>query len=116
VKTYDDEMLIYTLAQQEASKATQAYLDKHPDQWYPCGFAWVKIRPANGSFVKAMKEADLGSTDDYAGGFQIYNPSGNHTQCMDAKYEGAEIFAEILNKWFTDRGMKQRASAQSRID
>lgn len=113
---YEEEKLIYDLAQQEAAKAAQDYLDTYPDRWYPCGFSWVKIRPARGRFVQAMKELDLGQTDEYAGGLQIYNPSGNRTQCMDAKYAGAKVFAEILNKWFAERGLKLKASAQSRVD
>ena len=81
---------------EKAAVATQAHIDANPGVWFPCGFAWVNIKPARGPFVKVMKDMDLGRTDDYYGGFTIWNPSQNVTQWLDAKMWGAKAFAEHL--------------------
>lgn len=78
-----------------ARVATQAHLDAFPNDWYPCGFAWVIIKPATGPLVKRLKELDLGSKA-YGGGLQVWNPAKNNTQCMDALYKGAVAFANVL--------------------
>lgn len=98
------------LALQAASNAAQKLINENPDVWYPCGFAWVKIRPARGPVVKALKEMGLGSIDSYAGGYMVYNPSQNPTQWMDAKIEGARAFADAL------KAMGVKATVESRID
>jgi hypothetical protein len=103
---------IIAAAQEAARKAAQDLVDANPGVWYPCGFSWVKIRPARGPLVKALREMGLGETDDFEGGFRVYNPSGHHTQWMDAKHEGSRAFVEVLKKYFPDIKM----SAQSRID
>lgn len=112
---FSEELMIADLATQEAAKATADYLTANPENWYPCGFAWVKIRPATGRFVKALKERGDGQTSDM-GGFVIYNPSGNHTQAMYAKLAGAEVYARTLNEWFQQCGLKNKAYVESRID
>jgi hypothetical protein len=79
-----------------AAAATQAFHDKH-GQVYPCGFAWVRIKPARGPFVAAIKERD--STGWYVeNGLCVYNPSKHWTQSVDGKYAGAEAFAAVLQK------------------
>ena len=98
------------LALKAAADAAQEMLDKNPGVWYPCGFAWVKIRPARGPVVKALKEMDLGAVDGYAGGFMVYNPSKNITQWMDAKAAGARAFADALKE------MGVNAIVETRID
>jgi hypothetical protein len=92
-----------------AEKAAADHIQNNPDVWYPCGFAWVVIKPARGPLVKYLKHTNMGRTSD-SGGFTVYNPSKNHTQWMDAKYEGAKAFAKVL----TDAGYK--CYAYSRID
>jgi hypothetical protein len=109
---YQAELDVFNEAQEAAAQATQAYLDANPGVWYPCGFAWVKIRPARGRFVDMCKDRDLGRTDDFEGGFVIYNPSGNHTQWMDAKEVGARAFVEVLKKHYPTL----KASVQTRMD
>jgi hypothetical protein len=93
-----------------ASIATADYLDKNPEQWFPCGFAWVRIRPARGKFVAHLKELDAGRIDAFKGGFVVYDPSGNGTQSMNAKFAGANAFAEVL------RANGINAFAESRMD
>jgi hypothetical protein len=98
------------LALKAAADAAQKLINENPDVWYPCGFAWVKIRPARGPVVKALKEMGLGDIDGYAGGYMVYNPSGNATQWMDAKVAGARAFADALKE------MGVKATVESRID
>lgn len=97
---YSGEDILIDMALKAATEATAKYLTDNPDQWYPCGFASVRIRPARGRLVSALKARDLGKTDDFYGGFHIYNPSGNHTQCMDAKEAGAKAFVEVIKTAF----------------
>lgn len=100
---------LFKLASSNAREATEQMLKDNPDVWYPCGFAWVRIKPARGPFVAYLKEIGSGITSS-DGGYVVYNPSGNSTQWMDAKFAGAKAFAKIL----TDAGI--RAFAESRID
>jgi hypothetical protein len=85
-------------ALREAKLAAEKAVNDNPETWYPCGFAWVKIRPARGKLVNFLKKSGIGSTDTYLGGFTVWNPSGHITQWMDAKYEGALAFARVLNE------------------
>lgn len=39
--------------------------------WYPCGRAWVHIRPARGKFVSYLKENGIGRRDSYYGGYVV---------------------------------------------
>lgn len=93
-----------------ARAATQKYLDEHPGEWYPCGFAWVNIKPARGPLVKMLKALQIGSTDSYNGGYTVWNPSDNPTQSMEAKAAGARAFAKVL----VDAGFN--ATIGTRID
>lgn len=95
IKTVD-EILAEAFA--AAKEAADKMIAENPTTWYPCGFAWVRIKPARGKFVVALKEAGKGRTDDYKPGFVVYNPSGNATQWMDAKAAGARAFAAVLKK------------------
>lgn len=106
------ESIAIDLALEKAALATQAYLDAHPNQWYPCGFAWVKIKPARGPLVKALKDRGIGRLDEGYGGLMVYNPSGNHTQCMDAKEAGARAFADFLKPLYPTH----KIYVQTRID
>jgi hypothetical protein len=85
-------------AQDAAISATAEYIKKNPDQWYPCGFAWVNIKPARGPLVNEMKKMGLGRRDEYYGGWTIWNPSQHSTQCMDALAAGARAFSDVLKE------------------
>lgn len=104
--TIDDTIFAATSA---AVVATAAYLVEHPHDWFPCGFAWVHIAPATGPLVKRLKEMNIGAKG-YGGGYHVWNPSGNFTQCMEAKLAGAQAYAKVLS----DAGF--RAFADSRMD
>lgn len=97
-------------ALEAASKAAEKHIVENPGVWYPCGFSWVRIKPARGKLITYLKEQELGRTDEFEGGYVIWNPSNNPTQWMDAKHEGSKAFAEVLKKY----GFK--AFAQTRID
>lgn len=100
---------VVTIATEAAVKATAEYIRANGEH-YPCGFAWVNIKPARGPLIKYLKEIKFGRTDDYYGGYTIWNPSENATQCMDAKEAGARAFAEVLKKY----GVK--CFARTRLD
>lgn len=79
-----DIQKIIEAAQTAAREATGLHIQNNPDVWYPCGFAWIIIKPARGPLVKYLKENGIGDKA-YEGGWMIYNPSENPTQWMDAK-------------------------------
>lgn len=106
IKTIE-EVVNYALA--KASEATDKYLVANPNNWYPCGFASVKIKPARGKLVTYLKANKIGRVS-YNGGYQIWNPSGNCTQSMDAKVAGADAFVKVL----ADHGYN--AYTESNID
>lgn len=95
---YQKELDLYNEAVIAAAEAANKMITENGEQWYPCGFAWVKIKPARGRFVSMLKDMNIGRTDTFGGGYSIWNPSGHHTQWMDAKYAGAKAFAEVLKK------------------
>lgn len=103
------EAVIYKEALVAAQKATRDHIATNPSQWFPCGFAWVNITPARGKFVNYLKEQGVGRKS-YEKGYDIWNPSGHGTQWMDAKYEGAKAFVDVLRK----HGIN--AQALSRMD
>ena len=97
-------------ARTHAANATNVYLGELGQDQFPCGFAWVNIKPARGPVVKALKEMGIGRTDSYYGGYTVWNPSENFCQNVDAKLAGARAFAKVLN----DAGVK--CIAESRWD
>jgi hypothetical protein len=98
-----DYGLAFDYAFKAASKACTEYLTKYPNNWYPCGFAWV-IFDGRDPAVKWLKEnkATLGrlaGDKGYPKGWHIWDPANSNTQCMDAKVEGTKAFCEILRKY-----------------
>jgi len=81
-------------------------------RWYVedgvCGFAWIKIRPAKGEFVKWLKQNKIGRTDSFEGGYMIWVHAYN--QSMEKKHAYAKAFAKVLEQ----NGLK--AYAFSRMD
>jgi len=79
-----------------------------------CGFAWVKIRPANSVFAKYLRtlprteEYLTPDVDSYAGGLTVWVIIGN--QSMQIK----EAYATAMAKVLSDNGI--RAYADSRMD
>ena len=72
-----------------------------------CGFAWIKVRPARGSFYDYCKANGLGMKD-YDGGWSIW--AREFGQSMECKEAYAYAFAGVLN----EAGIK--AYPMSRMD
>jgi hypothetical protein len=81
-----------------ARKATDEHYAKNPNQWFPCGFAWVRF-PGKSPVVTVLKEVygDRGGHKGYPKGWDVWNPSADHGQWMDAKVAGANAFAKVMN-------------------
>ena len=78
--------------------AAEAYLSKIGGDQYPCGFAWVTIKPARGPWVALLKDLDIGKTDTYAGGYMIWGSQWSFCQNVDAKEAAARAYAAVLVK------------------
>ena len=106
-KTFDS--LNLTLAQRKAARATDMYIFDNGENPFGCGFAWVVVKGVRGKKAELLKE--FGFKKRYDGpGLSNWNPSGNITQDMDAKYEGAKVYAEALKSMGLD------AYASCRLD
>ncbi len=79
--------------------------------WYVadgvCGFAWIKIRPANSSFALWAKKAGI-AKPAYGGGLQIW--VSGYGQSMQKKEAYAAAYAKVLS----EAGIK--AHSESRMD
>jgi hypothetical protein len=75
-----------------------------------CGFAWVRIKPARGPFIKYLKENNLGSLSLY-GGWQVSMSMFTSSQSVERKVAAAKAFVETLKK----NGI-ERAWYESRLD
>ena len=72
-----------------------------------CGFAWVNIKPARGSFVALLKRYEMGHKS-YYGGFDWW--IDDYDQSMERKYAYACAVAKALR----EAGLN--ATACSRMD
>lgn len=79
-----------------AANAAREYIEKNPNQWYPCGFSWVVVKDGRSMLAKVLKES-FGASKMYGErGVQVWNPSDNSTQWMDAKIAGSKAFANAM--------------------
>lgn len=98
-----------TLAQRKAARTTEDYILDNGENPFGCGFAWVVVKGARGKKAEMLKE--FGFEKRYDGpGLSLWNPSGSYTQDMDAKYVGAQVYAEQLREMGID------AYASCRLD
>lgn len=74
----------------------------------PCGFAWIKVRPGNGSFARWLKRAGKVRGAAYHGGVDIW--VGQFNQSATRKEAYASAFAAVLR----EAGIQ--AYADSRLD
>lgn len=98
----DQEQLvtIHQVALTAARNATQSFLASHGDRDC-CGFAWVTVyEKGTSKFVRELKK--LGFRRACGGGYELWNPSGNHTQALTAKEKGADAYVEVFRKHFPD--------------
>lgn len=61
-----------------------------------CGFAYVRIRPARGKFVKFLKDNRIGYTS-YEGGYKVSVNAFN--QSMERKLAYAVAFCKVLDSY-----------------
>jgi len=73
----------------------------------PCGFAWIKIRPANGKMARWLKTQGKGHKG-YNGGWDV--SVHDFGQSLERKSAAAQATAMILRKHGID------ATSYSRID
>lgn len=78
-----------------AHVAAEAWSQDNPDQWYPCGWANVIIKPARGPLITYLKKNKIGCRA-YEGGWYIHNPDMTTSQSMDLHTAGAAAFAEFI--------------------
>lgn len=63
-----------------------------------CGFAWINVRPARGSFVAFCKENKLGH-NGYYGGYDVsLKGEAAMSQSYERKMEYARAFAAVLKE------------------
>lgn len=89
-----DFYTIYTKALTAGQQAEQEYVAKYGEDMY-CGFGWVEIPDGRSPFVKWCKKNNIGSKH-WKKGWQIWRPTGNHTQSMSVLEIGADAFADVL--------------------
>ena len=88
----------------------QAYLKQYPDQWYPCGFAWVTVYGVKLNTREGKEFKALGFRKAYEGGIELWNPARHGAQNVDVKEAGARAYADVL------RASGYQAYAGSRLD
>lgn len=73
-----------------------------------CGFAWIIIKPGNGSLARHLKKLGLARSSDYYGGVMV--SISDHGQSYERKIAHAAAFADVLK----DAGIK--AMSMGRLD
>jgi hypothetical protein len=69
-----------------------------------CGFAWVNVRPANGSFARRVKAATKERNPYYAskgyyGGLEIRPDAGRMSQSYERKLAACRAYAAVLQEY-----------------
>ena len=72
-----------------------------PKPWFPCGFAWVNVKPGTSRFARYAKTLGVGRypdwrPDSYYGGITLW--VSDYGQCMEQKAAYAEAYAEVLRR------------------
>lgn len=63
-----------------------------------CGFAWVRIKPARGAFIKFLKDNEIGVTS-CMGGYMISMSLFTHSQSFERKEAAARAAVSVLKKY-----------------
>ena len=85
---------LHNTAMVAAEKATNDYIDAHGD-FDCCGFAWVTAY-VNGASKLGKSFKAVGFDKAYGGGWQLWNPSKNFTQSINAKEAGAQAYVDVI--------------------
>jgi hypothetical protein len=107
---------LHTMASAAAQKAVDDLIAKHGSEsnaFFYCGFAWVKITPARGPFVKFLKEQKIGDRG-WNGGYEVrpeitYPEKSACWQSMDLREAAAEAYAKVLKEAGLTCYMQSRA-------
>lgn len=83
-----------------AAQAAQAKLDRLGGDMGACGFAWVTVYKVRKNSKLGKVLLSLGYDSAYGGGLQLWNPSGNHCQNIDAKESGAVHYVKHMQASF----------------
>lgn len=102
---------IHNQAITAAEQAAQDKLNELGEEWFPCGFAWVRVFPATQPFGRFLKKAGIVDSASYGGGYTVFDACGNrYTQSMFVKEAGTKAYAKVLQ----DHGIE--CYAESRMD
>jgi len=112
-----DAQALHTEATTAAQKAVDDLIAKYGESsnmFGCCGFAWVKIRPARGPFVKFLKDNNLGDKS-YNGGYEVrpevtYPAGCVAWQSIEVREAASRAYAKVLK----DAGIN--AFLQSMVD
>lgn len=91
-----DIKAIHNQAVAVAKLAEQEYYEKYGEPLY-CGFAWVRVYVdrVNSKLAKDLRA--VGFEPTYVRkAIDLWNVTGNNTQSMDIKEQGARAYAEYL--------------------
>lgn len=87
---------LHVIAKAAAEKAAKDYIDEFGEPFF-CGFAWVSImfERTNSKVATQFKAIGFQKTH-IPKQLMLWNPSGNGTQSMDPKLQGAVAYAEVF--------------------
>ena len=113
--TYSD---VHQEASSKATTAVNTFFNNvlKGQAQFACGFAWVTVYPKNKGNTKLGKAEragleSIGFKKDWTGkGWQLWNPGNYAGQNIDAKEEGAQVYANVMKSY----GLN--AYAGSRLD
>ena len=105
--TAEEVLAIHNEALAHAKEAEETYTRLHGEDWF-CGFAWVKVLNARSSFARQLVKLGV-AEKAWDKGIDIWNPTGNPTQCMNIKEAGASAYAEVLRRHLIQAWMQSRA-------
>ena len=77
-----------------AETATADYINQYGEH-DACGFAWVTAY-VNGASKLGKSFKAVGFDKAYGGGWQLWNPSKNFTQSINAKEAGAQAYVDVI--------------------
>lgn len=102
MNTKIDVVAIVDEAEKAAKDAENSYVETYlnGEDQFPCGFAYVVVKPARGKLVNELKKRDVGYVASWGGGgYHVWNPSHSHFQNVDCKYAAAQAYAKVLQKY-----------------
>ena len=104
-------MTTYAQVHAEATAQATAAVDKFfndvlkGEDQFACGFAWVTVYPENKGNTKLGKAEragleSIGFSKDWTGkAWQLWNPGNYAGQNIDAKEEGAQVYANVMKSY-----------------